>query len=192
MSAIQSVLIVGAGPAGLILGILLAKAGIHVRLVERAAQPTDETRAVFYNPVAQYEFKRAGVYDDILERSRIPKAAAFCDMQGKKLFSMPGGGLIALMQNQLSAVVTLLGLGQDADYAWVDVDTPQGKQRLEAQYIVGCDGASSTVRRELLGREAMPGFTWDKQLVAADVRHDLLDAFPDAEDSNVFLDSENE
>ncbi|KAJ3519628.1 hypothetical protein NM208_g14052 [Fusarium decemcellulare] len=128
-------------------------------------------------------------------------------MQGKKLFSMPGGGLIALLQDQLSAVVTrhlqmqkhaeilwnhtVLGLGQDADHAWVDVDTPQGKQRLEAQYIVGCDGASSTVRRELLGREAMPGFTWDKQLVAADVRHDLLDAFPDAEDSNVFLDSEN-
>ena len=32
-----------------------------------------------------------------------------------------------------------LDLGQDAENAWVDVETPEGQQRLKAEYIGGCD-----------------------------------------------------
>lgn len=66
----------------------------------------------------------------------------------------------------------VLAVGQDKDKAWVDVRTPEGEKRLEADYVVGCDGAPSKVRRELFGSE-FPGFTWDKQIVATNVRPPL-------------------
>lgn len=60
-------------------------------------------------------------------------------------------------------------VGQDGDKAWVDVETGDGKKRFEADYVLGCDGASSTVRRELFGPE-YPGETLNAQLVATNVR----------------------
>jgi 2-polyprenyl-6-methoxyphenol hydroxylase-like FAD-dependent oxidoreductase len=60
-------------------------------------------------------------------------------------------------------------IGQDENKAWVDAETPQGTVRVEADYIVGCDGANSIIRRGLFGNE-YPGFTWDKQIVATNVR----------------------
>ena len=63
----------------------------------------------------------------------------------------------------------VVSLGQDAEKAWVDAETPTGTVRFEADYIVGCDGANSQIRRSLFGEE-FPGFTWDKQIVATNVR----------------------
>lgn len=61
-------------------------------------------------------------------------------------------------------------VGQDGDKAWVDVETGNGKNRFEADYVLGCDGASSTVRRELFG-PGYPGETLNAQLVATNVRY---------------------
>lgn len=140
---------------------------------------------MFYSPASQFEFKRAGIYDDVVERALVPNGVAFRDLEGRKLFGMPGAGQLALLQSELTSIVsrhlakekdavvlwshTVTGLGQDESGAWVDVETPDGKQQLRAQYIVGCDGGSSAVRRGLFGKDAMPGFTWDQQLVASDV-----------------------
>jgi len=71
MASFQNIIIVGAGPAGLLLALLLAKAGIRVSVLEKESQPTDETRAVFYQPVSFFEFKRAGVFDDVMQRLSI-------------------------------------------------------------------------------------------------------------------------
>lgn len=61
------------------------------------------------------------------------------------------------------------GVGQVGEKAWVQVETADGLKRFEADIVIGCDGAGSIVRRSLLGH-SFPGFTWDKQLVACNVR----------------------
>lgn len=189
MAPISSIIIVGAGPAGLLLGLLLVRAGIpSVKILERELHPTDETRAVFYQPIAFHEFKRAGVMEAVQAAGHHPSKAVWRDMSGKTLFEMPGMGMIALTTDKLAAIVQseleqhasaeikwgneVVALGEDdtKGKAWVDVQTPDGKQRMEADYVVGCDGGSSTVRKCLFGENSMAGFTWDKQLVAADVR----------------------
>ena len=60
-------------------------------------------------------------------------------------------------------------IGQDQEKAWVEIETPSGLRRSEANYVIGCDGASSTVRRELFGPE-YPGETLNAQIIATNVR----------------------
>lgn len=56
------------------------------------------------------------------------------------------------------AVVKAIGEGRIA-----------GEGRIEGDYLVGCDGAMSQVRRSLFGSE-FPRKTWDAQIVTTDVR----------------------
>ena len=74
----------------------------------------------------------------------------------------------------------VVGVGQDEKQAWVDVETPEGNKKVYGDYIVGCDGANSAVRKSLFGDE-FPGFTWDQQIVASNVSRRRRS------DSNVFL-----
>ena len=67
------------------------------------------------------------------------------------------------------------GTGQDEKrkMAWVDVevgkeDEEKQKERIEADYVVGCDGSSSAVRRSLFGRD-WPGQTWECQFIVQNV-----------------------
>jgi 2-polyprenyl-6-methoxyphenol hydroxylase-like FAD-dependent oxidoreductase len=62
----------------------------------------------------------------------------------------------------------VVGVGQDDGKAWVDVDVDGGKTRFEADFVIGCDGGSSTVRKELFGRD-WPGQTFDCRLLVQNV-----------------------
>lgn len=72
--------------------------------------------------------------------------------------------------------VTAAGQEQDRKKAWVDVEVGaegemKSHKRIEAQYVVGCDGASSAVRRSLFGKE-WPGQTWDCRFIVQNVYYD--------------------
>lgn len=66
---------------------------------------------------------------------------------------------------------SVVGVGQDERGAWVEVGTDDGREKIEAEYVVGCDGANSVVRRCLFGKgdDAFPGKTWNEQIVATNV-----------------------
>jgi len=40
---------------------------------------------------------------------------------------------------------------------------------MAADYVIGCDGANSKVRRSLFGDWNFPGFTWGEQIVATNL-----------------------
>ena len=182
---------VGAGPSGLVLALLLAKKGISVTVVEKSDEYDKQPRASFYSLPAIYELKRAGVMDEVnkrafhangvswryLDGTRIASIVADDDTPEEyRMVSLPLDELIPLiashLEKQSSAKILLshevTAIGQDADYAWVDVKSPKGEQKLKASYIVGCDGGTSKIRRDLFGKN-FPGRTWDKQIVATNV-----------------------
>src|SRR6185369_13404206 len=64
----DDVLIVGAGPAGAVAAIVLARAGARVRLVDRAAFPRDKLCGDTVNPGALTRLARLGVAGDIHAR----------------------------------------------------------------------------------------------------------------------------
>lgn len=65
----------------------------------------------------------------------------------------------ALMSHPVTAV------GQDESQAWVDVQLKEGSKRLYGDYVVGCDGAKSAVRKSLYSDVEFLGYTWKQQLV---------------------------
>lgn len=61
----------------------------------------------------------------------------------------------------------VVSAGQNEASAWVNVE---GGGRLEADFVVGCDGASSAVRKSLFGQN-FPGKTWDKIIMGTNVSY---------------------
>ena len=176
---------------------MLAQKDISVTVVEKGSEIDRNPRASFYNTPTIYELRRAGLMEDIMKNAFVPDGVSWRILEsssGEKIFekvctlladnppggetniSLPLDELLPLMAEHLarhpSGKVLLshevLSVGQDESKAWVDVKTPDGEKRLEGDYVVGCDGAPSKVRRELFGNE-FPGFTWDKQIVATNV-----------------------
>lgn len=192
----KKVLIVGAGPSGLLLALLLSRHGIPVTILEMSKELDQQPRAAHYGPPAIPDLKRAGILETLRrdglsltttcwrsfeDHSYIAgfDAEVLADVDGDdwRTVSYPLQDLDKLMldhfvdkyNGDIKWLHKIVDVGQDQDKAWVDVETPDGKKRIEADYIIGCDGANSAVRKSLFGND-FPGFTWDAQIIATNVR----------------------
>ncbi|KAK3367774.1 FAD binding domain-containing protein [Podospora didyma] len=196
----KKVIIVGAGPSGLLLAVLLGKHGIPVQILEASDHLDQQPRAAHYGTPAIPEFIRAGIIDEIRARGmilntmcwRYPdenhtymagfKADVLSDIDGQDMrthcFVMQDLDTLMLEVATTKYGATIewehkvVDVGQDAGTAWVDVETPAGRKRIEGDYIVGADGANSQIRRSLFGDE-FPGFTWDAQIIATNTYYDF-------------------
>ncbi|SCO31867.1 related to monooxygenase [Fusarium fujikuroi] len=187
----SAVIIVGAGPSGLILSILLQKRGITSQILEVAEQLDAQPRACHYGGPGKYELERAGVLDKIqaegfhpggvtwrykdgravvgIDQKSIPKSSVH------RMVVLPLGRVCEILYDEaISAGVGVLfkhrvlpQIGQTDDKAWVDVDADGDVKRFEADYIVGCDGGNSQIRRSLFGDLEFPGWTWNQQIIAS-------------------------
>lgn len=182
----------GAGPAGLLLSLLLTKKGISVLTLDAADKLDSLPRATHYGSPAVYELIRAGVIDEVRKQGFIARTVVWRKLDGTVLAGLDGSVLDGdadrmtclpldklgkILQDNLAAQPTstiewqhkVTSTGQDEDKAWVFVETPAGPKKLEADYIIGCDGANSQIRRSLMGDLNFPGKTWDEQIVATNV-----------------------
>ena len=197
LTFIYQVIIVGAGPSGLLLALLLSKHGIPVHILEASHELDQQPRAAHYGPPAIPELERAGVLDEINRRGmrlnhmcwrRPEDHSVIAVLNGAAIANADGNGrdlrVACLPMQDLDAIMLewvleryggtiswrhkVLDIGQDGDKAWAECDTPEGRKRFEADFIVGCDGANSQVRKSLFGKE-FPGRTWDAQIIATNV-----------------------
>lgn len=186
-----NILIVGAGPSGLLLALLLARKGIKVTVLEKSHELDRQPRASYYGFPSLHEFARAGILEDVEREAFHANGMSWRHADGTQIcqiidddmpkehrrLSLPLDALLPLLQSHLDrceSAQTLLGhevtgLGQDEGRAYVNVETERGEVRMYANYIVGCDGGNSKVRRELFGPGKFPGKTWDVQIVATNV-----------------------
>ncbi len=216
---LSNVIVVGAGPSGLLLTILLAKAGINVELLEMTHELDRNPRASHYADSSLHELERAGVLDELREQGFFPDGVSWrkLDEAKTRLVGTPGIGqasrepetlenidryrMVCLPLHRLGVILERAALAQptatirydhkvidqgEADgRAWVRVETSKGEKTLTADYVVGCDGANSKVRRLLFGDLVFPGMTWDEQIVATNVYYDFSPY--DYDDSQFFI-----
>lgn len=178
------------------LSLLLAKANITVVLVDSAPTLDPRPRAAHYAPSAIRVLAAAGVLPDVRAAGLIPKNMAWRDINSKLItyiedVSQPWSpdALTVLPLNMLGEVLLrhcernvnvrvvwekkVLDVGSDETGAWAVVEGEE--ERRCADYVVGCDGANSQVRKSLFG-SSFPGKTWDAQIIATNVR--LTSPFP--------------
>ena len=147
---------------------------------------TDTDRRLFYPRV----LARAGILDKTIERGFIPKDVAWRKPDGTLIAGfdrlearidglpqsviLPVGSLSALLLEEVQDYPSVKiywanrvsNVGQDSDKAWVEVNG--SSNLIYADFVIGCDGGSSTVRKSVSGA-SFPGSTWPKTLVAVNV-----------------------
>jgi 3-(3-hydroxy-phenyl)propionate hydroxylase len=157
----HEVVIVGAGPAGMMLAAELALAGVAVAVVERRADHVlAGSRAGGLHSRSIEVLDQRGIVERFLAEGRPVQVATFgtsvLDMSD---FPSRHPYTLALWQNKIEAILAgwvaelpvrlynsreVTGFAQDED--GVDVRL-SGGDSLRAQYLVGCDGGRSAVRK---------------------------------------------
>jgi bifunctional oxygenase/reductase len=176
------VIVVGAGPVGLMLAGELRLGGADVVVVERLATPMTESRASTLHARTMEMFDQRG----LLERlGAVPSDGAghfggipldFGGLPSRypgqwKVPQTRVEELLGCWAGELGADVRrgheLRGVTTAADHVEADVVGPEGEAKLRAAYLVGCDGEDSTVRR-LAGFD-VAGSGATRELLRADV-----------------------
>ncbi|MGW5942319.1 FAD-dependent monooxygenase [Streptomyces celluloflavus] len=188
------VIVVGAGPTGLLLAGDLAAAGLGVTLLERRPDTTSNlSRALVVHARSLEQLDARGLADELIAGGhplgRLQLFGGFrLDLTGLRsrfpfVLVTPQFKVERLLERRArqAGVVfrcgtKVLGLDQDADGVTVRVQDADGTRTLRAGYVVGTDGVRSTVR-ESLGLP-FPGQTIIRSMILADVRLAQEPPFP--------------
>jgi 2-polyprenyl-6-methoxyphenol hydroxylase-like FAD-dependent oxidoreductase len=157
----HAVVIAGGGPTGLMLAGELALAGIDVAIVERrTSQDLPGSRAGGLHARTIEVLDQRGIADRFLSEGQVAQVAGFASVRldiSDFPTRHPYG--LGLWQNHIERILAgwvgelavtfyrgreVTGLAQDE--AGVDVELSDG-QSLQAEYLVGCDGGRSLVRK---------------------------------------------
>ncbi|MGH8432745.1 MAG: FAD-dependent monooxygenase, partial [Solimonas sp.] len=171
MARNPTVLVAGAGPVGLTLANELVRYGIPVRVVEKAAERTDKSKALVLWSRSLELFDHAGYADQFLAAGIKAHGAQFSN--GKELIarvsldSVKSAYPYALMIPQsetervleehlekqgikVERTVALESFADQGDAVQAVLRRANGEsETLAVDWLVGCDGAHSTVRHGL-------------------------------------------
>jgi 2-polyprenyl-6-methoxyphenol hydroxylase-like FAD-dependent oxidoreductase len=186
------VLIVGAGPTGLVLALWLAKLGVKVRIVDKTSEPGTTSRALAVQARTLELYRQLDLTEAVVAKGhRVPAVNLWVkgEAAARIAFESVGFGLTPypflhifpqdqherlLIERLETLGVTverhteLLGFSQTETGVTARLREPGGEEAdCAANYIAGCDGARSIVR-ETIGT-GFPGGTYRQVFYVADV-----------------------
>lgn len=171
------VLVVGAGPSGLMAAVCLAKLGVDVTVVDGKSEPTRESRALALQARSIEIYAQLELVDRVLReadhapqivaghRTRTFSPVSFAGL-GRRLTPYPGIHVLEQSRNERILVDAFQGFGHEvrwrhevhglridegADHpVQATVTSPDGTMTIRARWCVAADGSSSALR-QLLG-----------------------------------------
>ena len=185
----QTVLIVGAGPTGLVAAHELARNGIRCRLIDKDAHRARQSRAIAIHPRTVETFQLMGLAEDFLavgqritgvntygESGRIAHVGfASLDTRYPYVLGVPQDETERLLEERdarLGVTVErnteLVGLTQRGSGVSARLRHDHRIEELEADWVLGCDGAHSTVREQ--SAISFTGATYPERFALADIK----------------------
>ncbi|MEU1536268.1 FAD-dependent monooxygenase [Streptomyces fagopyri] len=181
------VLVVGAGPAGLMLATELRLGGAEVVVVDQRPGPTTESRASTLHARTMEILDSRGLLDelgtppceprghfggvplDLTLPGPYPGQWKVAQTRTEELLQRRAADLGADLWRRHQLLALTVDDGAAGGPGSVEAETigPYGPVRIRARYLVGCDGEDSTVRR--LVRAPFPGQDARRELLRADV-----------------------
>jgi 2-polyprenyl-6-methoxyphenol hydroxylase-like FAD-dependent oxidoreductase len=161
----MDVIVAGGGPTGMILAAELRLRGVEVLVLEKAAEPTRQVRALGLHVRSIEVMDQRGLLEQVLAQGRqYPLRNSFAGIMKPRPDGMDTahGYLLGVPQTAVERVLAehavKLGAELRYDCALVGLSQEDGGvtaeladgTRLRSRYLVGCDGGRSTVRK-LLG-----------------------------------------
>src|SRR5436190_23443487 len=190
---VRNIVVVGAGPVGTVAALACARFGHQVTLLEAAERVDDSPRASTTQPPTLEILAELGLIDEYIAQGLVARTFQFWDrstlrlvaefdferLRGEtaypyvvqteqhKLALMAIARLRTVSNAQVRMATKVTGLAHDAER--VTVQTEQGP--ISADYVIGCDGGRSTVRKAL--DLEFEGFTWPERFLVMTTRFDF-------------------
>ena len=190
------VVIVGGGPTGFINALGLAQAGVRVTVIESEPKIVDSPRAAVYHWCILEGLEKLGIREEVERTGFAKQDYTYLVLKtGERIeFSLnvlngrtPFPYNLHLGQHRLAEIALrrlanypnasvrfntrLTGLTQDSDGVTLKVLTAEGPEEMRTKWVIGADGAGSTVRHQLALDFA--GMTWPERFVATNVLIDF-------------------
>jgi len=185
----QRVVIVGAGPVGMVCALALNKRGVSVTVFEQEPAPVEDQRAASLHPPTLALLHELGVTEKIIPLGLVSPTYRFHDRVNNEVVAEFDLGrmrdefmfpfVLQYEQYKLTASIfaeyanaddfdvrfshCVTGMTQTADGVEIEYTSPDGEGRLPASYVIGCDGGRSTIRK-LAGIE-FEGFTYPERFI---------------------------
>lgn len=180
-------MIVGAGPTGLLLACELARRGVSLRLFDKLAEPTTESRAIVVHARSLEMLERVGVVQEVIDAG--VKTTAMQVHAGNDtiaevaldIVDSPYPFSVTLAQTDTESILTarlaalgvtiergteVVALEQDGERVRCTVRHADGRDEIvPAAYAVGADGSHSTVRAQV-GSQLQGSFKGERFLLA--------------------------
>jgi 3-(3-hydroxy-phenyl)propionate hydroxylase len=207
----EPILIVGAGPAGLVTALGLARNGVPVVVLETGAELPQDLRATTFHPPTLDMLGTLGVVDSLIAKGNVAPTWQFRDRREGQiaefdlaliadvtkhpyrlqceqfyLTELLKDALLALSGSKIMFDAHATGVSQDADGVTVTVDSPSGKNELRGSILVGADGGRSAVRKSL--PIDFEGFTYEERIIQVGTPFDFRAALPDIAEINYIAD----
>jgi 2-polyprenyl-6-methoxyphenol hydroxylase-like FAD-dependent oxidoreductase len=186
------VLIVGAGPTGLVLALWLRRQGVGVRIIDKTSEPGTTSRALAVQARTLELYEQLDLAKSVVAKGhRVPAVNMWVEGRPAARVSLEdiGSGLtpypflhifpqdqherllierLAQLGLEVERETELLNFNDRADSILARLRGPDGNEHdCEVRYIVGCDGARSRVR-DAVG-SGFPGGTYRQLFYVADV-----------------------
>lgn len=200
MGESEHLIVVGAGPVGVMAALAAAQRGFRVTLLEAAREIDSDPRAATFHPATLEMLAQVGVIDEFIAQGLVARHFDFWDKERHELVARLDHEMLAgetaypyVVQTEQHKLVRLslrrleampevdVRLGcrfvsavQDADAVTVTVEQDGVPDTLSADWVVGCDGGRSAVRKHL-GVE-FEGYTWPERFVVLTTTFDFAAA----------------
>ncbi|TRW14435.1 FAD-dependent oxidoreductase [Glacieibacterium frigidum] len=213
MTVRTRVLVVGAGPVGAVAAYRLAEMGVDVVLIEASPDCPEDMRASTFHPpsldmmeelgildallaqglkapIYQYRNRRSGniIQLDLTEIADVTRHPFRLQCEQYKLARLLSDRLADHPHGQVLFNRRLLHIEQGAGGVVVHVEGPMAVERFECEYLVGADGANSTVRKWL--DISFDGFTYPERFLTLSTAFPIEAHFTDLANVNYMADAD--